>query len=142
MKDLINLESGKAIKEWADARRLTIPPDKYSRLMTIKELPEYHPPRLESKKALGRQIIFRIEHSLGLPDGWILVRIERAILAKDAGDALEQYIVDPDSLCMVGEEGESLAVIIRDNYKHAPQRIKVYRASSQDISSDELVRLE
>ena len=142
MKDFINLESGMAIRKWADARRLTIPPDKYSRLMTIKELLEYRPPTAESKKASGRQIIYRIEHSLGLLDGWTLVRIERAILAKDAEDALEQYVFDSDSLCMVGVEDESLAVIIRDNYKHEPQRIQVYWASSQDMSSDELVRLE
>lgn len=142
MNDFINLESGKAIRKWSDARRLTIPPDKYSQLMTVKELLEYRPPTAEAKKAAGRQIIYRIEHSLGLPDGWTLVRIERAILAKDAEDALEQYIFDSDSVCIVGEEGESLAVIIRDNYKHEPQRIKVYRESPQDISSDELARLE
>ena len=142
MNDFINLESGKAIRKWADARYLTIPPDTYSQLMTTKEFLEYHPPTAESKKASGRQIIYTIKHSLGLSDGWTLVRIERAILAKDAEDALEQYIFDSDSLCMVGEEDESLAVIIRDNYKHEPQRIKVYRASSQDMSPDELARLE
>ena len=57
--------------------------------MTVKELLEYRPPTAESKKAAGRQILYRIEHSLGLPNGWTLVRIERAILAKDAEDALE-----------------------------------------------------
>jgi len=142
MEDFINLESGKAIRKWADAQYPTIPPDKYSQLMTVKELLEYRPPTAESKKAAGRQIIYRIEHSLGLPDGGTLVRIERAILAKDAEDALEQYIFDSESLCMVGEEDESLVVIIRDNYKHEPQRIKVYRANPQDINSDELARLE
>jgi len=142
MNDFIDLDSGKAIRKWTDTRHLTISPDKYSRLMTTKESLEYRPPAAESKKAVGRQILYRIEHSLGLSDGWTLVRIERAILAKDAEDALEQYIFDSDSVCMRGEEGESLAVIVGDNYKHEPQRIKVYRASGEEISSDGLAKLE
>ena len=142
MKDFINLDSGRAIREWADAHCPTVPQDKYSRPMTIQELLEIHPSKLKAEKTVDMHTSFRIEHSLGLPDGWTLVTIERVILAKDAEEALEQYIFDPDSRSIVGQYGESLAVIIRDNFRQEPQRITVYRDSLYNADINELAAIE
>lgn len=126
MSDLINLSTGKAIKEWAQGHRSKVP---YSKPMNLQELLALDPASSDSDELLEGQSYYRVEHSLRLSDDWTLVRIVRVLAAHNAEDALGQYIFDSNSRYLATRNGESLAIVIRDDYEYDSQDIMVYKAN-------------
>jgi hypothetical protein len=138
----IILGNAASIRGWVEARGQQVPIDKYSRMMTIQELLKWSLYSEQASKDIEGKFVYRIEHSLGLPDGSTLVRIERTLFATDAEDALEQYIFNDNSRSMEAGNGELLNIIVRDTIKHEPQRIVVYQDDFSHRDLEYLAELE
>lgn len=125
MADIINLESGRAIRKWRDNRASQIPTNKYSRPMNTEEYLNLKSFSRQHDSNTERKSLYRIEHSIYLPADQEIVYIECVILAVDSEDALEKYIFDSNSRCIENENGEYLATIVKDDYRYEFQRIFV-----------------
>lgn len=119
MSEVIKLEELKVIKKWIETNTPKVSPIIIFTAEKIKTS--------EHKKTTNTGgTYFAVEHTLYTEKGWPLVTLSRIFRAKDAENALSQYIFGP-SRHTSGKGEEFVDVTFRDNFTRVEQEIQVFK---------------
>jgi hypothetical protein len=129
VEEYLHLHTGEDIQAWAAERITLIGYGKYSNKLSLKQLTvtSYFDLMIRPESTSKKQ--YEIEHTVWLSEDIPLLTIERCIIADSIEEALEWYILTNDSRCMAADDGEMLAITMKDNFfRYKLQSITVYPA--------------
>jgi len=124
MSDYLALKTAVEISDWMEHNHSVYCPDGGSEPVSLQGFIEYV--EEDRPDALPDGMLrFGVEHTVFTEDGWPLVSLERVYMAKNAEEALAQYVFGP-SKHLSGSGDSYVGVILRTNLTDWPQEIKVF----------------
>lgn len=122
MSEFIELKNAKEIRQWREAHR----PETGMKVESLREILEAPKTSHELDKQSEESTYYGVQHLLYTSGGEALICLQRVFLAKDAEEALQQYIFEAAERSS-GRGEQYISFKLYDDFNYEPQKISVIK---------------